>query len=72
LLGTYRPIVGVGAPIFISNGARYGARAEGGLEWIMNRHLALILAVGVEHNFNPEMGKAGTLFVPGAGIAGRL
>jgi mannose-6-phosphate isomerase-like protein (cupin superfamily) len=73
LTGAYRPFVTAGVPVFVSNGARYGIRAAGGLEWIVNRHLAFVVEAGVEHEFNPEMGATkATLFVPAAGVIGRL
>ncbi len=73
LTRAYRPYVTAGVPLFFSSGARYGIRAAGGLEWVVSRHLALILEAGVEHEFNPEMGATkATLFVPAAGVVGRL
>ncbi|MEO8550159.1 MAG: PEGA domain-containing protein [Kofleriaceae bacterium] len=73
LTGAYRPFVTAGVPVFASSGARYGIRAAGGLEWNVNRHFALVVEAGVEHEFNPEMGASkATLFVPAAGVLGRL
>lgn len=69
----YRPYVSAGVPLFFSSGVRYGIRGAGGLEWVVSRHLALIIEAGVEHQFNPEMGATkATLFVPAAGVLGRL
>jgi hypothetical protein len=72
LTGRYRPYVAAGVPLFASHGARFGVRGAGGLELVANRHLALIVEAGVEHVFDPEMGRTATVFVPAAGITGRL
>jgi hypothetical protein len=73
LTQAYRPYVAVGVPLFFSSGVRYGLRGAGGLEWVVSRHLALILEAGVEHEFNPEMGATrATVFVPAVGVVGRL
>lgn len=73
LTGAYRPYVTAGVPVFVSDGARYGIRGAGGFEWIVNRHLAFVVEAGVEHELNPEMGASKkTLFVPAAGVIGRL
>jgi hypothetical protein len=72
LTGMYRPYVTAGMPIFRSHGARFAVRGGGGLELVVNRHLALIVEVAVERNLNPEMGTHSTLFVPAVGVIGRL
>jgi hypothetical protein len=72
LPGRFRPILVAGVPIFVSSGARVSVRGAGGLEVALNRHLALIAEVGVEHVFNPEPNVAATLFVPAIGAVGRL
>jgi hypothetical protein len=72
LPGRTRPFVAAGMPVFRSNGLRYGARGAAGLEYELSRHLAVIAEVGIEHDFNVEMGKAATLFVPAIGVSGRL
>jgi len=69
----YRPYVTAGLPVFASNGARYGIRGGAGFEYEVNRHLAFVIEAAVEHEFNPEMGESKkTLFVPAAGVIGRL
>ncbi len=69
----FRPYVSAGVPMFSAGGFRYGVRGAGGLEWVVSRHLALVIEAGVEHQFNPEMGATkATLFVPAAGVVGRL
>lgn len=71
--GKLRPIVAAGVPIFISNGARIAIRGAGGVELALNRHLAVIAELGVEHVFNPEADiKHTTSFIPALGAAGRL
>jgi len=73
LTDRYRPYLSAGVPVFFSSGARYGIRGAGGLEWIVNRHLAFVIEAGVEHEFNLEMGVTkATVFVPAAGVIGRL
>jgi hypothetical protein len=73
LTDRYRPYISAGVPVFFSSGARYGIRGAGGLEWIANRHFAFVIEAGVEHEFNLEMGVTkATVFVPAAGVIGRL
>jgi hypothetical protein len=72
LVHRYRPYVEAGVPIFASNGARYGIRGAAGLEYDLDRHLALVLEAGVEHTFNTEMDVEATTFVPAVGVVGRL
>ncbi|MEO6777334.1 MAG: PEGA domain-containing protein [Kofleriaceae bacterium] len=73
LTDRYRPYLSAGIPVFFSSGVRYGIRGAGGLEWIVNRHLAFVIEAGVEHEFNLEMGVTkATVFVPAAGVIGRL
>jgi hypothetical protein len=69
----YRPYVTAGLPVFSSHGARYGIRGGAGFEYEVNRHLAFVIEAAVEHELNPEMGESKkTLFVPAAGVIGRL
>ena len=69
----YRPYITAGLPVFSSHGARYGIRGGVGFELDVNRHLAFVIEAAVEHEFNPEMDASKkTLFVPAAGVIGRL
>jgi hypothetical protein len=81
LTGTLRPIVTIGLPVFFNSGARFAIRGAAGLELVANRHFALVLELGVEHNFNPqsmvEFGGtlrtiAATSFIPSLGVTARL
>jgi hypothetical protein len=73
LTGQYRPFITAGLPVFFDDGARYGVRGAGGLEYEVNRHLAFVIEAGVEHEFKLEMGVTkATLFVPAVGVVGRL
>ncbi len=81
LTGTLRPIASLGVPIFFNDGARVGIRGAAGLEIVANRHFAVILELGVEHNFNPQqmLEVDGTLrkinatsFIPALGASARL
>ncbi|MBS2020649.1 MAG: tetratricopeptide repeat protein [Deltaproteobacteria bacterium] len=67
-----RPYATVAMPIFFRDGARAGARAGGGVEVSVHRHVAIsVQASGV---YFPEPGTAseGVAFVPALGIVGRL
>lgn len=81
LTGTLRPIVSAGIPLFFNDGARIGVRGAAGLEIVANRHFALIIELGVEHNLNPqdsvEFGGMlrsinATSFIPALGATARL
>jgi hypothetical protein len=81
LTGTLRPIVSAGIPIFVNDGARYAARGAVGLEIVANRHFAVILELGVEHDLNPQQvididGMPRTVdktaFIPALGASARL
>ncbi len=81
LTGTLRPLVAAGMPIFSSDGARFAVRGAAGLEIAANRHLSLILELGVEHNLNPQstvvisgMPRSidATSFIPALGAVARL
>lgn len=72
LPGRFRPIVSAGMPIFASDGARFAVRGAGGLEVLLNRHVALIAELGVEYMLNPEEGIKSTRFIPAVGASGRL
>lgn len=73
LRGSLRPLISVGAPILVTNGARVSLRGAAGMELVLNRHLAFTVEVGVERFLNAEddiMNE--TLFVPSLGMTGRL
>jgi len=81
LVGTLRPFVAAGMPVFFNDGGRIGVRGAAGLEIVANRHFAFIVEVGVEHMFNPQMEVefGGTLrtidptsFIPAIGASARL
>jgi hypothetical protein len=72
LQGSLHPVVAAGVPIFVSSGARFGVRGAGGVEFELNRHIALLAELGVEHMFNPQANIAGTLFIPAIGALGRM
>jgi len=81
LTGTLRPNLAVGIPIFFNDGPRVGLRGAAGLEIVANRHFAVIIELGVEHQLNPqeEVEFSGMLrsinstsFIPALGITGRL
>jgi hypothetical protein len=72
LTGNLRPIIAVGMPVFFSDGARYGLRGAGGIEFQINRHVSLTAELGVEYMVNPEMDIKETVFIPAVGATGRL
>ena len=72
LTGSFHPVIAAGMPVFVSSGARVGVRGAGGIEVELNRHVAFVAEVGVEHVFNPQPNIASTLFVPAVGALGRL
>jgi len=76
LKGTWRPLVLVGVPIVISDGAKPGIHAAGGLEWNFTRNFAAFVLVGVE--VFPTAQSTATvkyekvIFVPSLGLQARL
>ena len=72
MAGAFHPVIAAGLPVFVSSGARVGVRGAGGVEYELNRHVALVAEVGVEHVFNPQPNIASTLFVPAVGALARL
>ena len=72
MTGAFHPVIAAGLPVFIASGARIGVRGAGGIEYELNRHVALVAEVGVEHVFNPQPNIAATLFVPAVGALARL
>ncbi len=72
LPGRFRPLVAVGAPIFVKDGAHVGLRGAVGLEIVLSSHISAILELGVERVINPGMNYSETMFVPAVGAAGRL
>jgi hypothetical protein len=72
LPGRFRPVLAVGAPIFIADGARVALRGAAGLEVALSRHISIVAEAGVERVLNPGMNYVETVFVPAIGAAGRL
>lgn len=70
--GNLRPFAAAGLPVFISNGARFGARGAVGLELALDKHFSIVAEVGVERMLNPEDNIAELLFVPALGATARL
>jgi hypothetical protein len=70
--GTVRPMLAAGMPLFISNGARAGVRAAGGVELVITRHVSLIAELGAEVMLNPEDDILRAVFIPAVGASGRL
>jgi hypothetical protein len=72
LSGAVRPLIAAGMPIFFSDGARFGLRGAGGVEFQISRHVSLIGELGVEVMLNPEDDKLERAFIPALGATGRL
>lgn len=82
LKGTWRPLVALGVPIMISDGARPGIHAAGGVEWNFTRNFAAFLLVGVQvyptaQTTEPDASNRVTkyekvIFVPSLGLQARL
>jgi hypothetical protein len=71
--GKLRPIVSAGVPMFMSNGARFGVRGAGGVDFAVTRHIALIVELGVERMLNAESDvQHTTMLIPAVGAIGRL
>jgi hypothetical protein len=81
LKGTVRPMISAGVPMFFNDGARVALRGAAGVEIVANRHFALFIELGIEHNFNPQQSVefAGMLrtieatsFIPAIGATARM
>jgi hypothetical protein len=70
--GALQPLVGVGVPVFFSDGVRAGVRGAGGVAWSPSARLRLSAEVGVEYFFNAEDDRAATILVPVLGAHARL
>lgn len=67
-----RPRIGVGLPVFVSDGARVFVRAAGGVEYVVNRHISFVADVGAEVGVNPQSDIRTIAVVPAIGVTGRL
>jgi len=72
LPGRFRPLLAVGAPVFIKDGAHVAVRGAAGLEIVLSPRVSVVVEAGVEHVLNPAMNFVDTMFVPSIGAAGRL
>jgi hypothetical protein len=72
LPGRFRPLLAVGAPIFIKDGAHVAVRGAAGLEVVLSPHISIVAEAGVERVLNPAMNFVDTMFIPSIGAAGRL
>jgi hypothetical protein len=70
--GRYRPFAVVGAPLFVSNGARVSLRGGLGFELVLTQRVSLLAEVAVEHALNPEADIDSNVLVPALGVTGRL
>ena len=62
--GAWKPLIGAGVPLFLSDGVRAGVRLCTGVEWQMNPRISLAADLGIEHIVNPEWNREATAVVP--------
>lgn len=72
LPGTFRPRAGGGMTLFASDGMRFQVRGAGGLEYVANRNLSVLVELGAEVALNPEDDIRDVAVVPSLAVAGRL
>jgi hypothetical protein len=72
LKNAWKPLLTLGLPIFASNGPRPGVHGAAGLSWDPHRHFGVLVEAGIEYFPNAQMGYDKLLFVPSAGVQGRL
>jgi len=72
LPGTLRPRAGAGMTVFSSDGARLQVRGAGGVEYVANRNISLLVELGAELALNPEDDIRDIAVVPSLAVAGRL
>jgi hypothetical protein len=70
--GRYRPFAIVGAPVFVSHGARVALRGGVGVELVVTPQIALVAELAIEYALNPEADIESTTLVPALGVTGRL
>jgi hypothetical protein len=67
-----RPRASAGIPIFFTDGARFNVRGAAGVELAANRHLSIILDVGLETTLNQPSDIRKFALVPALAASGRL
>jgi hypothetical protein len=72
LTGAWKPLVNVGVPFFFVDGAHAGIRGAGGVQWDVNRHFGVFAQVGGAYFPNVQTGYARAIFLPAAGVQGRI
>jgi hypothetical protein len=72
LRGTWKPMAYVGVPVFFVEGVSPGVHGALGLQADPSRSLGAFLQVGVATFMNVPEDRDATVFVPSAGIQGRL
>ena len=68
----FKPLLNAGAPLFFADGLRAGIRGSAGLAWDPLRHLGFFATVGAAHFPEVPEDYAHTVFLPAAGVQGRL
>jgi hypothetical protein len=72
LKNAWKPLLTVGLPVFASMGPRPGVHSAAGLQWDPLRHFGVMLEAGIEYFPNAQVGYDKLIFVPSAGVQGRL
>jgi len=70
--GKLRPQIGLGLPLFISDGVRVGVRGGLGICFEAAARISVVAEVGGEYFFNPEMDRLSFVVVPVIGVHARL
>ncbi len=68
----WRPLINVGIPVFLSNGADAGVRGAAGVQWDVSRHFGLFGQVGGAYFPSAAPGYVHGVFLPSLGVQGRI
>lgn len=72
LTGAWKPLVNAGVPFFFVDGAHAGIRGAGGVQWDVSRHFGVFAQIGGAYFPNAQTGYARAIFLPAAGVQGRI
>ena len=67
-----RPRATLGLPVFFDDGPRLAIRIGGGLEYVANNHISVVVDLGGEIEANPRNDIRRFALVPALGVTGRL
>jgi hypothetical protein len=73
LTGAWKPLLNAGVPFFFNDlGPYVGIRTSWGVQWDVNRRFGVFAQVGSVYFPNAQVGYARTIFLPAAGVQGRI